>query len=706
MVSTQQSRIYWNEGKNWNKSSPEEFALPTEIWREVVERRNRYFEIKTKLENDEIREINDFITFNLDIRQYAQDAVEKYEGSDFINAFYKAITEITILDPTCGSGAFLFAALNILEPLYEACIERMREFVQEDDEKGGRKKFENFRKILNEIEIHPNQKYYIYKNIILKNLYGVDIMNEAVEIAKLRLFLKLVAEVEPDEKDENYGLEPLPDIDFNIRSGNTLVGFTSYKEIKNIYEESESTGKLMFEEETKFLKRIEDWAIIISKLFKEFKEKQTIIDADAISIKKSKEEVNKRLIQLNDLLNKYKAYEYGIDSDDLIHQKKYNDWLKTHKPFHWFSEFYEIMNVKKGFSVIIGNPPFVEYSKIRKNYSILNYNTLDAGNLYAMVVEKSLNLMDDYSRIGMITQLSAYCTPRMSVYQDYWFHNTKTQHLSFFDDRPGKLFDGLEHIRIAISIAQKGIGNGQVATTNYIKFYSEYRPFLFNSMSYLKSNSSIKDSSVLKINNLLALSIVDKLWNSKNGLKNYLQENENNNYVYYGYGYGYFGKILNFKSYFKGEYVKSSTGDKYIYVNAKYDRDIIVGLMNSTLFYWFYTNYSDGHNFTKHVIGAIPFDYPSEELEKKIKKDSLRLIDNLKYNSTKKEANYKSTGRVTYQEFYPKLSKNIIDGIDRLFAMHYKFSEEEFDFIINYDIKYRMGKESATADKLEEGEED
>ena len=207
--------------REWNKTAPPEYALPTEIWREVVERRNRYFEVKAKINNGEIKDINDFITFNLNIRQFAQDAVEQYEGSDFINAFYKAIKKVTILDPTCGSGAFLFAAMNILELLYEACIQRMRGFIEDDDKQGG-KKFSQFRKVLNEIENHPNEKYYIYKSIILNNLYGVDIMNEAVEIAKLRLFLKLVAEVEDFDH-----LEPLPDIDFNIRAGNTLIGYAT-----------------------------------------------------------------------------------------------------------------------------------------------------------------------------------------------------------------------------------------------------------------------------------------------------------------------------------------------------------------------------------------------------------------------------------------------------------------------------------------------
>ncbi|MFN6035339.1 MAG: hypothetical protein ACK48B_15170, partial [Dolichospermum sp.] len=58
-----------------------------------------------------------------------------------------------------------------------------------------------------------------------------------------------------------------------------------------------------------------------------------------------------------------------------------------------------------------------------------------------------------------------------------------------------------------------------------------------------------------------------------------------------------------------------------------------------------------------------------------------------------RECNYKTTGKVIYDEYYPKLSKPIIDEIDKILAEHYGLTEAELDFIINYDIKYRMGKE-------------
>ena len=215
--------------------APPNTRLPTEIWREVVARRARYAEVRAKLAAGEVREINDLITLNLDIRQFAQDAIERCEGPDLLRAFWNAIEGVTVLDPTCGSGAFLFAALNILEPLYETCLDRMEAFVA-DLERAGEghppKKFEDFKATLAKVAAHPNARYFTLKSIILNNLFGVDIMEEAVEICKLRLFLRLAAQVDPDQKHENLGIEPLPDIDFNVRAGNTLVGYATYADVR------------------------------------------------------------------------------------------------------------------------------------------------------------------------------------------------------------------------------------------------------------------------------------------------------------------------------------------------------------------------------------------------------------------------------------------------------------------------------------------
>ena len=70
--------------KAWNKPAPGDYALPTEIWREVVARRQRYEEVRRKLAAGEVREVNDFITLNLDLRQFAQDVITNSEGPELL----------------------------------------------------------------------------------------------------------------------------------------------------------------------------------------------------------------------------------------------------------------------------------------------------------------------------------------------------------------------------------------------------------------------------------------------------------------------------------------------------------------------------------------------------------------------------------------------------------------------------------------------
>ncbi|MDP4034179.1 MAG: hypothetical protein Q8P60_15265 [Pseudorhodobacter sp.] len=154
----------------WNRAAPAEFGLPTEIWREVVARRARYDDVRAKLAAGEVWEINDLITLNLDIRQFAQDVIERCEGPDLLRAFWKSIESVTVLDPTCGSGAFHFAALGILEPLYATCLDRMEAFVADRERTSGKVEdlSKGFRDVLKKIEAHPNTRYFILKSIVLR----------------------------------------------------------------------------------------------------------------------------------------------------------------------------------------------------------------------------------------------------------------------------------------------------------------------------------------------------------------------------------------------------------------------------------------------------------------------------------------------------------------------------------------------------------
>jgi hypothetical protein len=184
----------------------------------------------------------------------------------------------------------------------------MEAFV-EDLERSGKKhrpeKYSDFRDILEQVEKHPNRRYSILKSIILNNLYGVDIMAEAVEICKLRLFLKLAAQVDPDDSKENLGLEPLPDIDFNIKCGNTLVGFATFADVEK------ALSNRMFDADV--LEQVEDEAEIIRGSYDEFRKQQTEFGGAVTA--EDKQELLKRLRSLEDRLNPWLAAEYGVDPE-------------------------------------------------------------------------------------------------------------------------------------------------------------------------------------------------------------------------------------------------------------------------------------------------------------------------------------------------------------------------------------------------------
>ena len=506
-----------SQRENWNQTADENYALPTEIWREVIARRNRYFEIKEKLTNGEITSINDLITYNLNIRQFAQDAISNLNSPLTLKIFYEKLATMSILDPTCGSGAFLFSALNILQPLYEGCLEKMQIFIDEEKslklDTKEKKYLKEFQSILANVRSHSNnsndysaRNYFILKNIILNNLYGVDIMEEATEVCKLRLFLKLASQIEaplnkgglggsnPTRGDQNYGygIEPLPDIDFNIRSGNSLVGFANYNEVEKAVK-GDRQGKLDLYDD---MGVINDKAKAVSQVYQTFRTIQT--QSDGANFTETKQRLQANLASLNEELNRYLAREYGID---IKKKKDYEKWLTSHQPFHWFTEFYSIIN-NGGFDVIIGNPPYVEYSKVKKDYQIKGYETEKCGNLYVFTIENCLNFTKNNGYIGMIVQLPIICTDRMKPIQKQLKEKSKYIYFANFDDRPAKLFDGLEHIRANIFILSKAINNSknqQILSTNYNRWYSEQRLILFENQEYQNISHYLFDGAFPKI---------------------------------------------------------------------------------------------------------------------------------------------------------------------------------------------------------------
>lgn len=121
---------------------------------------------------------------------------------------------------------------------------------------------------------------------------------------------------------------------------------------------------------------------------------------------------------------------------------------------------------------------------------------------------------------------------------------------------------------------------------------------------------------------------------------------------------------------------------------------VVVAVLNTSLFYWWFVVLSDCRHLNLREISGFPLNLGPMMDQHGVKLGSkvVELMDDYQKHAERKNAYYSTTGQVSYDEFFPRYSKSIIDSIDMIIAHHYGFTDEELDFIINYDIKYRMGK--------------
>ena len=653
---------------DWNKPTPEPWALPTEIWRETIERLQRCSDIISKIRNGEIYSINDFITYNLDIRLFTADLLAKADRL-FIKHFYYALQNITILDPTCGSGAFLFAAMNILEPLYEICIERM----QEDPT--------YFKKQLAEIsdKYRSNIQYFIFKSIILRNLYGVDIMAEATEIAKLRLFLKMVAVVDVDRRLPNLGLDPLPDIDFNIRCGNTLVGYANEEQLnKDLSFAGDILQELANQE---FKDKIEQEMAVVAKVFECFKELQLTQDVNLAEFKRAKAELKSRLAKLNRLLNQklYLSTHIQDPDNDIFASADYAEWKESHQPFHWLAEFYQIIHGNGGFDVIVGNPPYVECRQNELKNMGCSERACLSGNLYSAIIDRCLSIISSSSNFGMIIPISYISTKQHSGVRKAAEFNHCCFYSSY-DIRPAHLFEGAAQ-RLTIAMYVKSNAT-LLYTDKQIRWYSETRNNLFKCIVYREANTF--GNGIFRYGGELASGIVRVVLSNLKADVN-LEQNK----LFVATTANNFIKAINQDPrYYSNDVPSKPSGWRCISI-AKTSYKKVVCTINSSLFYWIWKNSSDGFNLTTLFIMDNVF-IESEECFDSL---FLDLMNAFQKNSEPHIRMQKTTGKTEIQLFRVKPLKPILDKIDYLLSLSLKLSEEQYDFIINYDIKYRMGDE-------------
>jgi len=285
------------------------------------------------------------------------DLLARMDARTAMKLVNDVLPSITVLDPAVGSGAFLVAALKCFINVYSAVVGRA--------ELGASVELQNWLRIIQ--QDHTSVGYYIKRRIVTNNLYGVDIMEEACEIAKLRLFLAMVSSVRNVEH-----LEPLPNIDFNILPGNSLVGLMRVVE----HEFDHKNQGDMFRKSFRELLVEKNRKLTIYRSTASDFGKTTNLCGIRDGIEKAMDEANNVMSELvqDQFFQrgiKFEEATWDVSKLGLGEPKKravtLQDVVAQH-PLHWGYVFDEIMQVRGGFDIILANPPWEVFKPQAKEF--------------------------------------------------------------------------------------------------------------------------------------------------------------------------------------------------------------------------------------------------------------------------------------------------------------------------------------------------
>ncbi len=531
----------------------------------------------------------------------------------------KIIDDTKILDPSCGSGHFLVTALEIIV---------------------------NLKKEIYKIMGVERSDFDIKKEVILNNLYGVDIDPMAVEIAKLRLWLSLIEAM--DINNINHW-DTLPNIEYNVIQGDSLIGISSINEIKRSLQYK---SKLMDD----------------IKLYEDTLEKYKKATADNSAELRHKITYNLQLINA-DLTPFYtKNPEYQNSSN-----------LNVHWPIA-FSQVFSRDN--PGFDVIIGNPPYGDLLDNTKK-SILGgvYPKLKKrplSEIASIFAYRCTDLLRDGGNLSFIITFSMVFSKELSIVREHLKKNFKDIYVSTFDRDRCRIFSSMSQSVSIMFCNEKGHFDGDFYTSRFYRTMPELTGIEYKKVKgFLLSDDGFTDDFSVshrlpKLGEDINVQILQKIKDKPATLEGLMKLNLKKAKIYFRVSGNYWYNAWDFKPY-------EGTQIKELCVPEKY-RGFILTLINSNLMYFFLRIYGDGRHFNTDILNN--FRVPETQLID-AKLEDFDLIAAGLMNSLRSVYDAKN------RRFETSREKAAIDQCDKNLKYLYGFTDEEYEYLIRYDREVR-----------------
>ncbi|BEJ86700.1 class I SAM-dependent DNA methyltransferase [Campylobacter jejuni] len=479
--------------------------------------------------------------FDLDAKDISE--LRKSLRKEDKKAQKELLNSIKICDPAVGSGHFLVSALNVMLSIYDELNFFDEEFYLEaqNDEiliTGRKGEFIEYKRPTtpkDKAHLIQQELFYTKKDIIENNLFGVDINPNSCEITKLRLWIELLKHsFYQSFDDENYhDLKTLPNIDINIKCGNSLVSYfetgkslshypnikeriNKYKRIVKDYKEGFYTDKSHINQEIKNLKISFKNFCFADKFKKEMKgfndkcEKYSKKYGNFLAVD---DENLKFFVSANLTLFDFDEKEATKEFANL--KKEYDNIfnLESNHPFEWRFEFPEILDDDgnfKGFDLIIGNPPYIRQEELKelKPHLAKNYKVYKGtSDIYTYFYELGFNVLKDNGVLSYITSNKYTRAGYGEALREFLLKNVKF--LEYTDLNGIKVFDSAT-VDTSILCFEKSkskdnkfkylaLSNEILKTCTYdIGLYKDFAEFSQNSLSKESFTFSDENTSALK----------------------------------------------------------------------------------------------------------------------------------------------------------------------------------------------------------------
>ncbi|EIU7300864.1 Eco57I restriction-modification methylase domain-containing protein [Campylobacter coli] len=481
--------------------------------------------------------------FDLDAKDISE--LRKSLRKEDKKAQKELLNSIKICDPAVGSGHFLVSALNVMLSIYDELNLFDEEFyleVQNDEilitgRKGEFIEYKRPSTPKDKAHLIQQELFHTKKDIIENNLFGVDINPNSCEITKLRLWIELLKHsFYQSFDDENYhDLKTLPNIDINIKCGNSLVSYfetgkslshypnikermSKYKRIVKDYKEGFYTDKNLIAKEIKNLQESFKNFCLKDKFNKEIKQltnganeyskKYGDFLADEHHDEKFKSFFSKNMFEF--------SFDEKVATKEFANLKKEYDNifnLESNHPFEWRFEFPEILDDDgnfKGFDLIIGNPPYIRQEELKelKPHLAKNYKVYKGtSDIYTYFYELGFNVLKENGILSFITSNKYTRAGYGEALREFLLKNVKV--LEYTDLNGIKVFDSAT-VDTSILCFEKSkskdnkfkylaLSNEILKTCAYdIGLYKDYAEFSQNSLSKESFTFSDENTSALK----------------------------------------------------------------------------------------------------------------------------------------------------------------------------------------------------------------